>query len=191
MNRTTYLALVAEFGPIVLFFIAGQTADFFTAVAVLMGSTVLATILSWQLDKRIPWLPILSAFFVLLGGAITLARQAPDAIILADTLFYITVASTLGYSLLKTIPLLKMVFGTIFAMNDIGWRRLTINWFLFLLFCACTNEIARFLLTPDSWIEYRFYKTILVTCFASLQIFVTRAHRLENESNRWGLRKIT
>ncbi len=188
MNRTSLLALVAEFGPIIAFFVAGRVSDFFTAVATLMLTTCIAVVLSWHLDRRIPWLPILSAFFVLLGGLITLLYRAPDAIIVADTLYYLTIVIGLGVTLMRNQLLLKQLFGTVFAITDRGWRRLTWRWFWFLLAAAIANEIARAFLTPESWIDYRFYKTILVTIFALFQFILASTHRIPEYSNRFGLR---
>ncbi len=188
MNRTSLLALIAEFGPIIAFFIAGRVTDFFSAVTILMVTTTLAVVASWHLDRRVPWLPIISAFFVLLGGCITLLYRAPDAIIVADTLYYLAIVLALGISLnLKTL-LLKQLFGTVFAMTDDGWKVITWRWFWFLLAAAIANEIARALLTPESWIDYRFYKTILVTLFAISQFSYSRRYRIPGESNSWGLR---
>lgn len=188
MTRSSLLALIAEFGPIITFFIAGRLTDFFTAVALLMLTTAMAVIVSWHLDRRIPWLPILSAFFVLLGGAITLFYRAPDAIIFADTLYYLSIVLALGLTLARKTLLLKQLFGTIFALTDRGWQLLTWRWFWFLLAAAIANEVARALLTPESWIDYRFYKTILVTLFALFQFTLSRHYRIESESNVWGIR---
>lgn len=188
MNRTTGLALLAEFGPLVAFFTAGRFTDFFTAVAILMVTTAMAVALSWYLDRRIPWLPIVSAVFVLIGGFITLTLRTPDAIILADTLYYGAVASVLGWSIARRKPLLKNLFGTVFALSNEGWRRLTWRWFVFLALAAFANEVARMVLTPESWIEYRFYKSIFVTGFALFQFTLSRHFRLPEVSNKWGIR---
>lgn len=188
MNRTSVLALIAEFGPLVLFFIAGRMTDFFGAVLVLMGSTVVAVILSWQLDRRIPWLPIISAVFVLTGGCITVLWRAPDAIIFADTLYYGSVALAIIITLLRKVLLLKVMFGTVFAISDDGWQRLSWNWFWFLLAAAAANEVARFYLLPEQWIDYRLYKSIFITLFALTQFSVSIHYRLPEVSNRFGLR---
>jgi len=188
MNRTSLLALVAEIGPLVSFFIAGQLTDFFGAVAVLMLTTIMAVSLSWSLDKRIPWLPIISALFVLLGGFITLYFKDPNAIILADTLYYTTIGSILAVSIYRRQQLLKKLFGTVFALNDTGWYELTWRWCVFLLLAALANEVARNLLTPESWIEYRFYKSLAIVGFGIFQFTLSRQHRLPLVSNRWGLR---
>lgn len=188
MNRTSLLALIAEMGPLVSFFIAGQFTDFFGAVSILMVTTFLAVGLSWRLGKRIPWLPIVSAAFVLLGGFITLYFEDPNAIIFADTLYYACIGSTLGISIYYKKPLLKKLFGSVFAITDSGWRRLTWRWCIFLLLAAAANELARNLLTPESWIDYRFYKSFIIVVFALLQFQLSAKTRLPRVSNKWGLR---
>jgi intracellular septation protein len=182
------MALIAELGPLVSFFVAGQYVSFFAAVGVLMVTTVAAVGLSWRLDKRTPWLPIVSATFVLLGGFITLYFKNPDAIILADTLYYGTIAAVLGFALWRNNSLLQTLFGSIFALTQTGWKLLTWRWFYFLVLAALANEVARYLLTPDSWIEYRFYKSIIIIGFAVFQFNLSRQYRLAEVSNRWGLR---
>lgn len=188
MNRTSLLVLIAEMGPLLSFFIAGQFTDFFGAVSILMITTFLAVGLSWRLGKRIPWLPVISAFFVVLGGFITLYFKDPNAIIFADTLYYVCIGSTLGISIYYKKPLLTRLFGSVFAITDSGWRQLTWRWCVFLLLAAAANELARNLLTPESWIEYRFYKSFIIVLFAMLQFRLSAATRLPEASNKWGLR---
>jgi intracellular septation protein len=188
MNKTSILALVAEFGPLVAFFIAGQRYDFFTAVGILMAATVLAVTISWVFDRRIPWLPIISAIIVLIGGAITLIFKIPDAIILADTIYYGLVAVAIGSSLRYRKNLIEMLFGTIFALTPQGWHVLAIRWCVFLIVAAVANEIARHFLSPDAWVTYRLIKSIIITLFAVAQFRLATHYRIPEHSNRWGLR---
>jgi intracellular septation protein len=188
MNKTSILALIAEFGPLVAFFIAGQLYDFFTAVSILMATTVLAVTVSWVLDRRIPWLPIISAIIVLIGGAITLIFKIPDAIILADTIYYGLVAVAIGSSLRYRKNFIEMLFGTIFALTPQGWRILAIRWCIFLIIAAIANEIARHFLTPDAWVTYRLIKSIAITLFAVAQFGLATHYRIPELSNRWGIR---
>lgn len=190
MTKTSWLAFISEFSPLVSFFIAGQVTSFFNATAILMITTVVAVALSWIFDRRIPWLPIISAVFVLLGGTITLLYRAPDALILADTFYYSAIAIAIGISLMRGNLLLKTLFETVFAITPEGWRILTWRWLLFLILLASANEIARFLLTPESWITYRLFKSIIITLFGLYQFTLARRHRIEAESNRWGLRRL-
>ncbi len=188
MNRTSLLAFISEFGPLVSFFIAGKLFDFYTAVAILMATTLAAVTLSWQLDRRIPWLPIISAFFVVIGGVVTLSLRVPDAVIFADTLYYASISGVLGVTLLRGRLLFKTLFHSVFAITDTGWKILSWRWFWFLLLAAVANEIARAVLSPEAWIDYRFYKSMVITAFALYQFTCSRKHRLPDEANSWGLR---
>lgn len=188
MNRTSLLYLLAELGPIVTFFVVGRLTSFTNAVAIFMVVTAAACALAWRLERHLPVLPLLSAVFVIGGGALTLFYNAPDAIIVADTLYYLVTASALFVSFARRSLLLKRFFGPVFAMNDTGWKALTRNWAVFLLLCAIGNEIARYSLEPETWIDYRFVKTFVVIIFATAQFTVSRKYRIAGEANAWGLR---
>lgn len=189
MNRTALLYLTTELGPILVFFVVGRLTDFFTAVAIFMGATALACLLSWRLEKHIPVIPIISALFVFVGGGVTLLYSAPDAIILADTVYYLCIAVVLGVSLSYRTQLLKRLFNAVFAITDHGWRILTWRWFVALIIAAVANEYVRHFASPDFWIDYRFYKTIAITLFASYQFTLSRRYRIPEQSNAWGIRQ--
>lgn len=188
MNRTALLYLTSEFGPIFAFFIAGRLTDFYTAVGVLMGTTLISCIISWRVERHLPVIPLISALFVLVGGAVTLFTTSPDAIILADTLYYLGIASILGVSLARRTQLLKRLFHPVFAITDTGWRTLTWRWLVMLLIAALANEYVRTVAAPEFWIDYRFYKTIAITLFATYQFTLSRKYRIEGEANAWGIR---
>lgn len=188
MNRTSILVTLAELGPVVAFFVAGQLLDFYTAVAILMAGTVLAVSVSWYLERHVPVLPIISAVFVLVGGAATFLFAEEDAIIIADTVYYGLIAGLLLTSLLRGRLILKAMFGLVFAITDTGWRTLSWRWFYFLALSALANETVRLLATPELWIDYRFYQTIVMILFASYQFTLTRQYRIEKESTAWGIR---
>lgn len=188
MNRTSVLVTLAELGPVVAFFIAGRFVDFYTAVAILMSGTFVAVAASWYLERHVPLLPILSALFVLIGGAATLLFKEADAIIIADTVYYVLIAGILLTSLLRGPLVLKNMFGLVFAMSDTGWRILSWRWFWFMVAAALANEAVRIFATPEFWVDYRFYKTIVVILFACYQFTVSRRYRLPYESTAWGIR---
>lgn len=189
MNRITLLVAFAELGPILAFFIAGRLTDFFTAVVVLMSTSVVAVCLSWLLTRHIPWLPIVSTLFVLVGGFLTVFLQAPDAIIISNTLYYAAGALLLALGLSRRILLLKHVFQVIFAITDTGWYILTWRWIIFLALAAIANETVRLLATPEVWVDYRFVKIMVIMAFATYQFTLSRRYRIPEESNRWGLRR--
>jgi len=189
MNRKAILHLTNEFAPIVAFFIAAQIFSFFTATGILIVSTIIALALGWIYEKRFPAIPIISAFFVIISGAITLIYQAPDALIFADSLYYFMMGATILGGLLFKVNLLQKIFNSTFAMNEVGWRILTNRWIVIFFLAAFINEIARFNLSPEEWVNFKGLKVITIALFGFYQFNLSRRYRIPELSNSWGLRQ--
>jgi intracellular septation protein len=183
------LTLTTELGPIFLFFIVGQVADFFTAAATLVAAALLACLVTWARERRLPGIALSYALFITVGGLTAIILQNEQALILADTLYYLLLATLLGGSLWRNQLLLKTLFGHIFAITDDGWLRLTRRWAFFLLSAALANELVRNLATPEFWIDYRFYSLFVILLFATYQFRLSRHYRLPEEATAWGLRR--
>lgn len=189
MNRKALLHLCNEFAPVIAFFIAAQFFSFYTATAVLLVSTILALALGWHLDKRFPILPLISGFFVIVSGFITICYKAPDALIVADSLYYSLMGVTIFIGLFFKINILKIIFGCTFAMKDIGWSILAKRWIVIFLLAGAANEMARCTLSPEEWVHFKVLKVITITVFGFYQFTLSRKYRIEEEANEWGLRK--
>lgn len=189
MSRLAWLYLAAEFGPTISFFVSSRFVSFIDAVCILMIATVLACILAWYTEKRLPVIPLMSALFVLIGGFITIFFKHPDAVIFADTLFYSLSAIILGVTIPRGYLIFKRLFSAVFAVTDKGWTILSWRWFGITLIAATANEITRVLATPEFWVDYRFYKSILLVSFAFWQLRLLGRHRIEGLANKYGLRK--
>jgi intracellular septation protein len=189
MNKKALLHLGNEFVPIIAFFFAAQCFSFFTATAVLIVSTITALLIGWHFDRRLPVLPVISALFVLVSGVITIAYQAPDALIFADTLYYFILGFTILGGLWFKMNFLKLVFSPTFAMQDRGWTILTHRWIIIFLVAGVANEIARQTLSPEEWVNFKVLKVITIALFGFYQFTLARRYRIPEESNSWGLRK--
>jgi intracellular septation protein len=189
MKHHASLHLLNEFAPVIAFFITAQIASFYTATAVFMAMTVLALSLGWYVERRIPLFPIITGFFVLISGAITLWNHAPDALILADSLYYLSMGFFIwGGLYFFRINLLKHIFASTFAIEDAGWLLLARRWVVIFLLAGLANEIARHFLTPEAWVHFKVLKVITVGMFGFYQFTASRRYRIPELSNEWGLR---
>ncbi len=189
MNKKALLHLSNEFAPVIAFFIAAQFFTFYIATGVLIVSTLLALSVGWYYDKRFPILPIISGFFVITSGLITICYQTPDALIFADSLYYILMGVTIFIGLLCKINILKIIFGRTFAMKDIGWSILAKRWIVIFLLAGAANEVARCTLSPEEWVHFKVLKVITITVFGFYQFTLSKRYRIEGEANEWGLRQ--
>ena len=74
------LALTTELGPIFLFFIVGQVADFFTAAATLVAAALLACLITWVREHRLPGIALSYALFITIGGLTSIILQNEQAL---------------------------------------------------------------------------------------------------------------
>jgi intracellular septation protein len=188
MSKKALLHLLNEFVPVIGFFVAAQFFSFFTATAVLMTLTVIALSTGWYFERHLPALPIISGVFILISGGITLIYKAPDALILADSLYYGLMATTIAVGLFYKKNILKLMFGRIFAMNDMGWSILARRWVVIFFLGALANELVRIYATPEVWVQFKVLKVITVGLFGFYQFTLSKRYRIPELSNKWGLR---
>lgn len=188
MTTKALLHLLTEFAPVLSFFVVGQFASFYAATMVLIIATIITSTVGLLSEKKLPLLPLISGFFVVSSGIITLVYQTPDALIFADSLYYFLMALMITGGLSFRFNLLKRIFASTFAMTDRGWNILALRWVTIFLFAGIANELARILLTPDDWVDFKFIKAITIALFGFYQFTLSRRYRIEGESNTWGIR---
>lgn len=188
MTRAAITHLLTEFGPVTAFFIAAQFTSFFTATAILLGSTIITLGLSWCYERRVALMPLIASLFVIIPGYMTFQFKNEGFLIFGDSLFYFLMAAAVGSGLLINKLILKSIFEATFAMSDIGWKILSIRWVLILTLAGIGNELVRIYFTPEIWVNYKLVKIILLVLFGVWQFYLARQHRLPGISNAWGLR---
>ena len=117
----------------------------------LVLTSLIAIPVAWFIDKKVPWMPIVTGVFVLFFGGLTLFLQNPDFIKLKPTIINLVFASILLIGLKFDKIFLKIAFQA-FKMNDKTWKKLTLRWSYFFIFLAILNEIVWRNFTSDQWV---------------------------------------
>jgi len=188
MSRSAYIQLFCEFFPVVAFFVAGQLTSFYYASIVLVVTTFIALVTSFISFRTLPVMPLFSGVIIFFFGGLSLFYNQPGYLIFADTFYYYSLALLVAIFFFRKKNLLEYMFGHTFAMDETGWRKLSLRWFIVLCLAGTANEIARYFLEPDVWIEYRFFKVLLLTSFSAYQFTLSKRYRIPEKSNSLGLR---
>lgn len=188
MTPGAIIQLFYEFTPVVAFFIAGKLFSFQQAVLTLIVATLASLVVAWVYHRRLPIMPLASGVLVLIAGLVTVLFHTPDAIILADTIYYWSLAGAIMIGFYKNNHILDIMFNRTIAITDRGWDILSTRWLVALLLAGVANEYVRHSYTAHEWIDYRFCSVLLIMGFACYQITLSRKYRIEGESNTWGLR---
>ena len=143
---------------------------FFKATFFLVLTSLVSIPVAWYIDKKVPWMPIVTGVFVLFFGSLTLFLQDPDFIKLKPTIINLVFASLLLIGLKFNKMFLKIAFQA-FKMDDLTWRKLTKRWSYFFIFLALLNEIVWRNFSNDQWVFFKVWIIFPLTVIFML-IFV-------------------
>lgn len=197
------LKLALEMGPLLLFFLAnnkpalfapllrpffnetmltGPQAGIFTATAVFMVALLVSLVASRILVGHLPIMPIVSAVVVTVFGGLTLYLQDDLFIKLKPTIVNALFGAVLLGGLFFGKSLLSYVLDSVMAIDDEGWRKLTLRWGLFFLFLAALNEVVWRTQSTDFWVNFKVFGTIPITMiFAMLQTPMIMRHQIKTD----------
>lgn len=195
--------LLLEMGPLILFFIANARPAYFTpligpllptnmnadhagifaATAVFMVATVAALLANYVLERRLPIMPVVSGIIVVTFGAMTLWLNDDLFIKLKPTIVNTLFGTILlGGLFLFNKPLLPIIFGSVFQLDDEGWRKLTFRWGAFFFVLAAINEIVWRTQSTDFWVSFKvFGMTPITLAFAIAQTRLILRHSPQEE----------
>ena len=166
-----FLKLLVEVGPLLVFFLINGRAGLFWGTGAFMGATVVALAASHILFGRIPTMPLVSGFFVVVFGGLTLWLQDELFIKMKPTIVNVLFAAALFGGLALGKPLFKYLFGDVFRLTDEGWRKLTARWAAFFLVLAALNEIVWRMCSTDVWVSFKVFAIMPLTmAFALAQM---------------------
>ena len=174
---------IAEFVPIVLFFIVYQldghsislgdwTYQFdgiFSATAVLMVATVLQVIfivaLTRKLEKRLIW----TLLAVLVFGAATLVFRNQLFIQWKPTIFNWALGLAFGAShFIGDKNLMERTLGSQIHLPQPVWTRLNLLWVANFLIVGGLNLVVAYGFSESTWVSYKMYSSIGFTLLLTL-----------------------
>jgi len=176
------MQLLADYFPLLLFFVAFKWQGIYVATAVAIAASVVQ--LAWFGWRRklsaVHWLSF--AIIVIFGGA-TLLLQDETFIKWKPTVLYAAFGLTLaGGKLLFGRDLIGVLLKDLTLPPGV-WTWLTWSWVAFFAFMACANWYVAFHFPLDTWVNFKVWGGIgLFLLFALAQGFVLARHVSEPSS---------
>ncbi len=179
----TWLKPVVEYGPLAAFFAAYLGYGLMPATGVLLGTTALALVLSLYFTRRLPWMPLITAAIVGVFGGLTLWFNDETFIKMKPTVVQALFSLVLLGGLALGRPLLRLVLGAAWPMDETGWRRLTLRYGLFFAAMAGLNEVVWRTQSTDFWVAFKVFGLMgLTLLFALSQAPLMSRHHVPEEA---------
>lgn len=162
---------LSELFPALVFFLVNYGWGLMAATGAVMIATLISVASGMVMERRIPFLAVVTLVLVLgLGGA-SLLLDSDVFIKIRPTIGDCLFAGALAVGLYFRPSLLERALGTTIKLTEPGWRILTLWWIAFALFLALLNEMAWRTLDTDSWVTVR---TVLAPLTIVGYVLITR-----------------
>ena len=187
MNKS-FLKFLTDFGPLVIFFYYYYDSgkDLKIAIPPFIIATILALIIVWVLEKRIPKVPLLSGILITLFGGLTIYFDNPVFIYVKPTIINILFGMALIFGKYFTNePVLKKLMGKSVALTNEGWEILNKRWIYFFFGLAILNEFVWRTYCPQQeyiWVNFKVWGLLPITfIFTIFQIGLINKYKTDEQ----------
>ena len=182
MNKSL-IKFITDFGPLLIFFIIYYNSGKNLKVAIppLIIATIVAVVIVWFLEKKIPYIPLLGGILISLFGGLTIYFNNPIFIYMKPTIINILFGLALFFGkYFSREPVLKKILGKSIKLNDLGWQILNIRWMYFFFFLALINELVWRTQTEEFWVNFKVWGMLPITIiFTGFQIPLINKHKID------------
>ena len=173
--------LLIDIGPLAVFFIFYLRSDLKSAIIPLMIATIIAVLFSYIMEKKIPVMPTVGAFIILIFGGLTIYFDNEVFFKMKPTIINLLFALILYGGVIVKKPLLKLLLGAAIKLEDEGWKILTQRWISFFIALAILNEIVWRTQSTDIWVNFKVFGILPITfIFTMTQFSLIKKYQIED-----------
>lgn len=166
------MALLFDFFPVLLFFLAYKWYGIFVATGVIIAATLAQVAIQWVRSRTVKPMHLVTAIIVLVFGGITLLVGDEEwikwKVTVVNWLFaaaFIVIAS-IGE---RRTAIERLLAGELKLPAEV-WKRLNLMWIAFFIVVGAINLFVMYRFDTDTWVDFKFWGVIgLTVLFALLQ----------------------
>ncbi len=173
--------LLIDIGPLAVFFIFYTRNGLQASILPFMIATVIAVLISYILEKKIPIMPTVGAGIVLIFGGLTIYFDNEVFFKMKPTIINLLFAIILYGGIIIKKPLLKLLLGAALKLEEEGWKILTQRWIGFFIALAILNEIVWRTQSTDLWVNFKVFGILPITfIFTITQFPLIKKYQVED-----------
>jgi intracellular septation protein len=176
------LKFITDFGPLLIFFLVYSKSgkNLSSAIPPLIVATIIAVLISYVVEKKIPYIPLIGGIVISVFGGLTLYFNNPVFLYVKPTIINVFFGLTLMFEKFFTKePILKKMLGKSMSLSDKGWKVLTVRWMFFFFSLALLNEYVWRTQTEEFWVNFKVWGILPITfIFTAFQMFLISKHKI-------------
>ena len=177
------IKFLTDFGPLLVFFVIYFTNenDLKIAIPPFIITTLIALLIVYFLEKRIPMIPLTSGILITFFGGLTLYFDNKIFFYMKPTIINLLFAGILFFGkFFSKKPLLKIFFKTAFNLENEGWKKLNDRWIVFFIFVALLNELVWRTQSEVFWVNFKVWGLLPISfIFFVNQISLINKYKLK------------
>ena len=181
MNKS-FFKFVTEFGPLLVFFSFYYRSDKSLEIAIppFIIATLIALIVVWIMEKKIPMVPLIGGILITFFGGLTIYFNNPVFIYIKPTIINVLFGLVFLFGKFFTNePILKKMLGKTLQLTDEGWSILNTRWIFFFFSLAILNEIVWRTQTEEFWVNFKVWGMLPITfIFTAFQFNIINKYKL-------------
>ena len=181
MNKS-FLKFLTDFGPLIIFFYYYYDSgkDLKIAIPPFIIATIIALLIVWILEKKIPKMPLVGGILITLFGGLTIYFNNPIFIYIKPTIINILFGLALIFGRYFTNePVLKKLMSKSISLTDEGWEILNKRWIYFFFALAILNEAVWRTQSEEFWVNFKVWGLLPITfIFTAFQIGLINKHKI-------------
>ena len=181
MNKP-FFKFLTDFGPLLvfLFFYYNGDKNLRIAIPPFIIATLIALIVVWLLEKKIPMVPLIGGILITLFGGLTIYFDNPIFIYIKPTIINILFGLALLFGKYFTQePILKKMLGKSLTLSEEGWHLLNKRWMFFFFSLAVLNELVWRTQSEEFWVNFKVWGLLPITfIFTAFQISLINKYKV-------------
>ena len=181
MNKSL-LKFITDFGPLLIFFVVYSKSgkNLSAAIPPLIIATIIAVLISYIVEKKIPYVPLIGGVVISIFGGLTLYFNNPVFLYMKPTIINVLFGLILAFERFFTKEhLMKKMLGKSISLSDEGWGKLTIRWVFFFFTLALLNEYVWRTQTEEFWVNFKVWGILPITfIFTAFQMFLINKYKI-------------
>jgi len=158
------MKLLADFFPVILFFVAYQIFGIYVATAVAIAAAAVQVGYLWLRHRKVEKMQWITLGLLAVFGGMTLLLHDPLFIKWKPTVVnWLFAAAFLGSMLLRGPTLIQRMMGHAIELPAPVWGRLNLAWSIFFLLLGATNLHVAFTYSEELWVNFKLFGMLGLT----------------------------